>query len=300
MLPQTDAQSPSLADYEKGVALILVSTLAWSASGVYSRLLTTDPYTAIAIRSLFGGLALFIPSFFLEGGWSRRQWLGVLQPSGLALVALNVICQASFIGALSMTTVADVAVIYATAPFIAALLGWLLLGQRVGARTMMAGGICLMGVAIIVGTSFAGQNSLGNVLALVMTVSFAMIIVVPRMNPGVAILPPTIVSAFLSAALFSPLASIGTLDLHNWLVLAAFGATNFSFAFVIFMAGARHVPPAEAALILTLETVLTPTWVWLFFGETPPTSTLVGGAVILAAVVWHTAIDVRKSRHRRS
>lgn len=298
MHPQTDARRFGLTDYETGVALIALSSLAWSASGVYSRLLTTDPWTAIAMRSLFGGLALLLPSLFLEGGWSRRQWLSVLKPAGLVLVALNVISQASFIGALYMTSVANVAVIYATAPFIAALLGWLLLRQRVAGRTLLAGGVCLLGVAIIVGTSFGGQSGLGNLLALSMTASFAMIIVVPRMSPGIAILPPTIVSAFLSALLFSPLASFGSLDLHNGLVLAAFGATNFSFAFVIFMAGARHVPPAEAALILTLETVLTPTWVWLFFGETPPAATLLGGGVILAAVFCHTMADVRKGRRR--
>ena len=290
------ARASRFTDYEKGVALIVISTLAWSASGVYSRLLTTDPWTAIAMRSLFGGLALIVPSLFLEGGWSKAQWVSVLKPAGLAMVALNVISQASFIGALFMTSVANVAVIYATAPFIAALLGWLLLRQRVAARTMVAGAVCLLGVAIIVGASFGGQNGVGNFLALVMTASFAMIIVVPRMNPGVAILPPTIVSAFLSTVLFTPFADFTTLDIHNWVVLAAFGATNFSFAFVIFMAGARRVPPAEAALILTLETVLTPTWVWLFFGERPPVSTLFGGAVILVAVIWHTWTDVRRTR----
>jgi drug/metabolite transporter (DMT)-like permease len=214
------------------------------------------------------------------------------------MIALNIVSQASFMGALFMTSVANVAVIYATAPFIAAFLGWVLLRQRVGGRTMLAGGVCLIGVVIIVGTSFGGQSGLGNLLALTMTATFAMIIVLPRLDPEVAVLPATIISSFLTSVLFAPLASFATLDLHNWLVLAAFGATNFSFAFVIFMAGARRVPPADAALILTLETVLTPTWVWLFFGETPPTSTLVGGAVIVVAVVLHTMADVRKSRRR--
>lgn len=298
MHPQTGTRPFSLTDYEKGVVLIVLSSLAWSGSGIYSRMLTTDPWTAIALRSLFGGLALLVPSFFLQGGWSKRQWRSALRPAGLAIIALNVISQASFIGALYMTSVANVAVIYATAPFIAAFLGWMLLGQRVAGRTMLAGGVCLIGVVIIVGTSFGGQSSLGNLLALMMTVTFAMIIVVPRLDPDVAVLPTTVISSFLTAVFFAPLASFATLDLHNWLVLAAFGATNFSFAFVIFMAGARHVPPADAALILTLETVLTPTWVWLFFGETPPTSTLLGGAVIVVAVISHTLADVRKGRRR--
>jgi drug/metabolite transporter (DMT)-like permease len=296
---QTDAPSSRLTDYEKGVAFIILSTLAWSGSGVFSRLLTTDPWTAIAVRSMCGGIALLIPSFFLEGGWSRRQWRSVVRPSGFAMIALNIVSQASFIGALYMTSVANVAVIYATAPFIAALMGWLLLRQRVGGRTMAAGGVCLVGVVIIVGTSFGGQSGLGNLLALLMTISFAMLIVLPRLDPHVAVLPTTVVSSIITAALFAPFASFATLDLHNWLVLAAFGATNYSFAFVVFMAGARRVPPAEAALILTLETVLTPTWVWLFFGETPPPATLVGGAVIVTAVILHTLADARKARRRR-
>lgn len=299
MQPQASVRSPGLSEYEKGILLVLISTLAWSASGVYSRLLTTDPLTAIPVRSVFGGLALLIPSLFLEGGWSKRQWRSALRPAGLAIIALNVISQASFVGALYKTSVANVAVISATAPFIAAFLGWLLLHQGVALRTMIAGGVCLVGVVIIVGTSSSGSNGLGNFLALLMTVTFAMIIVLPRLSPGVAILPPTIISAFLSGFVFMPFASIGSLDLYNCLVLAAFGATNFSFAFVVFMAGARRVRPAEAALIMTLETVLTPGWVWLAFGETAPTSTLIGGAVILSAVVWHTLVDVRKSRLSR-
>lgn len=298
MQPQAGARPHGLSEYEKGVILVLLSTLAWSASGVYSRLLTTDPWTAIPVRSLFGGLALLVPSYFLEGGWSKRQWLSALRPAGLAIIALNVISQASFVGALYMTSVANVAVISATAPFIAALMGWLLLRQRVALRTMIAGGVCLAGVLVIVGTTSGGGNGIGNLLALVMTATFAMIIVLPRLSPGVAILPPTVISAFVSGLVFAPFASFGTLDLYNCLVLAAFGATNFSFAFVVFMAGARRVPPAEAALILTLETIITPTWVWLLFGETPPVSTLVGGGVIFLAVVWHTLVDVRKSRRR--
>ena len=71
---------------EKGILLVIGATLAWSASGVYSRLLTTDVWTAIAWRSLFGGLFLLIPCLFLEGGISRKQWHSVLHPSGLAMI----------------------------------------------------------------------------------------------------------------------------------------------------------------------------------------------------------------------
>ena len=80
------------------------------------------------------------------------------------------------------------------------------------------------------------------------------------------------------------------------MVLAAFGATNFSVALVLFIIGARHLPQAESALIGTTEVVMTPVWVWLLFAERPPVATIVGGAVILAAVVWYTISELRRGK----
>jgi drug/metabolite transporter (DMT)-like permease len=296
MTIQTPVRSSSASEYEKGLALVVAATLAWSASGVYSRLLTTDIWTAIAWRSLFGGLFLLIPSFFLEGGFSRRQWSSVFHPSGLAMIACQTFSQACFIGSLYMTTVANVTMIYATAPFIAAFLGWAILKERVPRRTLIAGGVCLLGVAIIVASSIGGGTGFGDLLALGMTASFALIIIIPRIDRNVPSLPPTIVSAFLTLVIFAPFGSAGSLDARNWLVLAAFGATNFSFALVLFLAGAKRMPPADAALIGSMEIVLTPFWVWLLFSERPPVATFFGGAIILATVLWHTVVDLRHSR----
>ncbi|OWO94437.1 EamA family transporter [Rhizobium esperanzae] len=285
------------SEHEKGVLLIVAATLAWSASGVYSRLLTTDVWTAIAWRSLFGGLFLLIPCLFLEGGISRRQWRSVLRPSGLAMIACQTFSQGCFIGALYMTTVANVTMIYATTPFIAALFGWLVLKERVARRTMIAGAVSLFGVGVIVASSIGGGTGWGDLLALGMTASFALVIIIPRIDPGVPSLPPTVVSAFLTLVIFAPFGSVGSLDLHNWIVLAAFGATNFSLALVLFLAGAKRMPPAEAALIGTIEIVLTPFWVWLLFSEQPPIATYFGGAIIIGAVFWHTAVDFNRN-HR--
>ncbi|HEY0125161.1 MAG TPA: DMT family transporter [Rhizobium sp.] len=296
MTIHSTARSFSSGEHEKGIALVAAATLAWSASGVYTRLLTTDIWTAIAWRSLFGGLFLLIPSFFLEGGFSRRQWSSVFHPSGLAMIACQTFSQACFIGSLYMTTVANVTMIYATAPFMAAVLGWAILKERVPGRTLIAGGVCLLGVAIIVASSIGGGTGLGDLLALGMTASFALIIVIPRIDRSVPSLPPTIVSGFLTFVIFVPFSSAGSLDAHNWLVLAAFGATNFSLALVLFLAGAKRMPPAKAALISSMEIVLTPFWVWLFFSERPPVATFFGGAIIIATVFWHTAIDLRHSR----
>lgn len=289
---------PSSTAHSRGVLLVFAATVAWSASGIYARLLTTDAWTAIAWRSLFAAIFLIVPMALFGGAGTRRQWKKTFAPAGLALIACQTISQAAFIGAYYTTSVANVAVIYATAPFIAAILGWLLLKEPIAWRAMVAGLGCLIGVGIIISASMGAGRLVGDLLALLMTVTFAVVIVVPRLDPELPAMPPIFVSAVLAFAIFAPFGSRETLDTHNMLVLAAFGATNFSIALVLFIIGARHLPPAESALIGTTEIVMTPVWVWLLFSERPPVATLVGGSVILAAVLWYTISELRRSKQR--
>jgi drug/metabolite transporter (DMT)-like permease len=284
--------------HSRGALLVLAATVAWSASGIYARLLTTDAWTAIAWRSLFAAVFLIVPMVLFGGAGTRRQWKKTLGPAGLALIACQTISQAAFIGAYYTTSVANVAVIYATAPFIAAILGWLLLKEPIAWRAMVAGLVCLVGVGIIISASIGAGRIIGDLLALLMTVTFAVVIVVPRLEPELPAMPPIFISAVLTFLLFAPFSSGGSLDAHNLVVLAAFGATNFSIALVLFIIGARHLPPAESALIGTTEVIMTPVWVWLLFSEQPPVATLIGGAVILTAVVWYTISELRRARQR--
>ncbi|TCR65588.1 EamA domain-containing membrane protein RarD [Bosea sp. BK604] len=282
--------------HARGALFVLAATVAWSASGIYSRLLTTDAWTAIAWRSLFAALFLIVPMLMFGAARTTREWRAAFAPAGLAMIACQTISQAAFLGAYFTTSVANVAVIYATAPFIAAVLGRLLLKEPIVPRTMLTGLVCLIGVAIIISASIGGGTVLGDLLALLMTATFAGVIVLPRLDPKLPTMPSIMISALLTFVLFVPFSSPGSLDAHNWIVLAAFGGTNFSVALVLFIIGARHLPPAEAALIGTVEIVMTPLWVWLLFSEQPPLATMVGGAIIFGAVVWHTATELRRAR----
>jgi drug/metabolite transporter (DMT)-like permease len=290
---------PSSTAHSRGVLLVFAATVAWSASGIYARLLTTDAWTAIAWRSLFAAIFLIVPMVLFGGAGTRRQWKRTFSLPGLALIACQTISQAAFIGAYYTTSVANVAVIYATAPFIAAILGWLLLKEPIAWRAMVAGLGCLIGVGIIISASMGAGRLTGDLLALLMTVTFAVVIVVPRLDPELPAMPPIFISAVLAFAIFAPFGSWESLNAHNMLVLAAFGATNFSIALVLFIIGARYLPPAESALIGTTEVVMTPVWVWLLFSERPPIATLIGGSVILAAVIWYTLSELRRSKEQR-
>jgi drug/metabolite transporter (DMT)-like permease len=281
--------------YLAGIGTVLLATFAWSFSGVFTRLLTTDIWTAIAWRSFFGGLFLLIPYVAMNGRQSLRVLLAIGRP-GILFVLCQVICQACTVGGLYFTSVANVTVIYATSPFLAAGIAWWLLREKMRPRTMIAGLVAMAGIVIIVAGSLGGGHLLGDALAIGMTVSFAFIIVIPRARRDLPLLPTTILSAFATTLIFAPLSSPASLDVHNWSVLAGFGLTNFSIALFLFVFGARRVSAAEAALIGTLEIVFAPLWVWMMFAERPADTTLIGGALVLAVIVWHTYRDLRDPR----
>jgi drug/metabolite transporter (DMT)-like permease len=287
--------------YAVGAGAVFLATLAWSFSGVFTRFLTTDIWTAIAWRSFFGGLFLLIPYLLLNGRGSLRV-LGAIGRPGLLFILCQVVCQACTVGGLYFTSVANVTVIYATSPFLAAGIAWWLLQEKLKARTLVAGLVSLAGVGIIVAGSLGGGHLLGDLLAIGMTVSFAFIIVIPRARQDLPLLPTTILSAFATMLIFAPLSAPLSLDLRNWSVLAGFGLTNFAVALFLFVYGARRIASAEAALIGTLEIAFAPLWVWLLFAERPAVATFIGGAIVFAVVVWHTWRDLRETqrRHRSS
>lgn len=276
----------------QGMVLVFIATVAWSFSGVFTRLLTTDIWTAIAWRSFFGGVFLLIP-FLILNGWRSAGQFRRIGWAGAVLPATNVVCQACTVGGLYLTTVANVTVIYATSPFLAAALAWLMMGERVRRRTVIAGLVSLAGVIIIVSGSIGQAHILGDLLALAMTGTFAFVIVIPRVHRDLPMLPTIALSAFATTAIFAPFGSAATLDALNWSVLAGFGLTNFSIALFLFLAGARRIAAAEAALIGILEIVLAPLWVWFAFQEQPGMAAMIGGAVIFTAIAWHTVLDLR-------
>ena len=275
-----------------GVALVFLATIAWSLGGVFTRLLQTDVLTAIAWRSFFGGVFLLIPYLALH---RRRSWIvfRAIGRAGLALAACQVVCQASTVGAFFLTSIANVTLIYATAPFVAAGISWIWMGERMSARTALAGALSLIGVAVIVGGGVGAGHALGDFLALVMTLSFAFVIIIPRRHSTLPMMPTTILSAFATTALFAPFGSAAAMALQDWVVLAGFGLTNFTVALFLFLHGARRIPAGHAALVGTLELVFAPLFVALLFGEIPSTMSLAGGGLILAVVLGHSLIELR-------
>lgn len=271
-----------------GFLFVSASAVAWSTGGLFTRLISVDSWTLLAWRGIFGGLGLAVVMLamrqrdvwqrLLDMGW--RGWLFVVQTTA------GMVC---YLTALRHTSVANVAVIYTTAPFLAAALGWLVMREKPSRSSMVASVVALGGVAYMVGFGERG-GLLGNLLALGMTWSMANTMVIARHYRGIPILLTACIASLLSGLLAWPLAAPLAVNTHDLLLMALFGTVNFAIGLPLFTYGARLLPPIETALIGAVDAPLAPLWVWLAFSETPSASTLIGGTVVFAAVATHLAI----------
>jgi drug/metabolite transporter (DMT)-like permease len=266
----------------RGRLFVALAAVAWSTAGLFQRELSVDVATQLAGRALFAALGLLAYVAITEHGRVLGAFRAIGR-GGIAIVALLSVSSASFLVALNHAPVANVLFMQALAPIIAAALAHLL-GERVSRKTWIAMGIALVGVGVMVGGP--GRASwLGQGLSLLMAVSFAATLVITRHRRDVSMAPATCLSqlvVFVAAAPFAQIAGAGAKDVT---LLATLGICQIGLGFVFLTIGGRLIPAGEVALITLLEIVLGPIWVWAFLSEQPATATLIGGAIVLAAVL---------------
>jgi drug/metabolite transporter (DMT)-like permease len=271
-----------------GITLVSTAAVLWSTAGLFVRLLALDLWTMQAWRALFGALSLFAIIVLAH----RRKAITAIRAigwPGLAAVPISAISMVSYVAALRLTSVANVMIVYATVPFIAAAVAFIWTGERLRRRTLIASAVALAGIAIMVGTASRPSDIAGDALSLLTTVTFAILLVMARRYPSLSMAPINALGAALCAIACWPLMGGAVVTTGELIVLAAFGATSMGFAYLLFLTGGRHIPSSEAGLIGLLDVVLAPLWVWLAFSEEPSTPAIIGGAIVLAAVLWYLA-----------
>ena len=278
------------AEYQLGLILVTASAVAWSTAGLFTRLIPLDSWTILAWRGIFGALGMFVVMIALErrNTWACFKKMGWPTWLYAALGALGMIF---FITSLRHTTVAHVAVIYATVPFLAAALGWLVSREKPGSSAVAASLAALAGVVVMVGFGAEG-GPFGDLLAFGMTVSMALIMVIARHFRGISVMPAACLSAFLSGLVCWPLGDPLAVTGYELLLLTLFGIVNSAVGLALFTLGARLLPAIETALIGSLDAPLAPLWVWLVFNETPSGSTMIGGAIVFVAVAAHLTANL--------
>ena len=281
-----------------GLLLVTVATVMWSSAGLFVRMLDLDVWTTLGWRSVFGGLTLVVISLF--GRRAKAPTAAI--PYGMyALLGLfSALSMFGYIASLKLTTVANVLSIYATVPFIAAGLAYLLMGERVERRVLIASAVAFVGVLIVAGFSARLTDLAGNSLAFLMTVTFSILLVMARKHPSLRMAPVNAIGSGLCVLLCLPLMSHALPSLPELGILVVFGSTTSGLAYLLYMTGGRYIPSSEAGLIGLMDVVLGPLWVWLVFSEWPGGSTIAGAGLILVAVFWYLWSGLRNSAARKA
>ena len=270
--------------------LLVASAVTFSTAGLFTKGVVAGAWAVIFWRGLFAGS---LTTLWTVQNDSFRKNFFSMGAAGLAVGVIGALGTAAFIPAFKMTSIANVALIYAVAPMIAALLAWIVIGERPSRATVIGAGLALVGVTVIVSGSVGESQLAGDLLALVMTIAMATIMVIYRRSPETPSAGPSVLqSLFLLPVAFvlgDPLQTSG----FEVLVLAVFGLL-FAVASVTLAEGAKRVPAGQTALLGALETPLAPVLAFLAFAEVPSTETFIGGGIVLFAVLFSIQADAKQ------
>lgn len=284
------------SQHRLGIALVTAAAVAWSTAPFFTRLLPFDSWTILFWRGVFGGSLITAFLVVTQGRAGLRDLVGA-GLRGWLVASLSTLGMVSFIPALQLTSVANVAVINAAGPFVAAALAWIWLREAARLRTLLASLAALCGVAVIVGSAGATSDSRGIFLACIMTLAIAAMTVAVRRYKQTSMVAAAALSNFLGAIVSLPFArdivSVTTTDV---LLFAMFGFLQVAMGLTLFVLGSRLLPSAQSSLIATLETPLMPFWVWLAFQEVPTAQALAGGVLVMGAVVADIIGDMRAQK----
>jgi drug/metabolite transporter (DMT)-like permease len=279
----------------RGALLVAGAAVCWSSGALIARLVSTGPWTTNLWRSLCASVFLALVLSIVRRRGIVAQWRDGGRPVVAVAVCMSV-ASTCFILSLAHTSVANTLILMSTGPYVAGVLGWLILGERVAVRTWLTMGVALAGAVVMVSNAHTPGAMLGDLLAVVMAASFAVATVLVRRHPETAMGPAAVLATALTALVALPLADPWQATSRDLALLAFFGVGQFGAGFLLFMTGARLIPAAESSLIGMLETVLGPVWVWLVLNERPGAASLAGGALILAALLANALVDLLAAR----
>jgi len=277
-----------------GVLFVTAGAVTWSSAGFFTRLINLDYPTMIAGRGIFGAIGMLVLIIAFAPRTWPSQFRNMDRWDGLYIVnyIFGTIC---YVSSLGQTSIAHNAVIFATLPFIAALLGWMFMRELPSREAVFASLIAMTGVVIMVGFSSDGAL-LGDILSFLGTASMAASIIIVRRFPTVNIAAGAVIASFTSGVIVLPFADLSVVTPTHFVYLVLFGLLNASAGLTLYSLGSKRLPPVETALISLIDTPLSPFWVWLAFGEKMGPQTLMGGLIVLFAVILHIFLSQRRQR----
>lgn len=265
--------------------MVATAGLLWSTLGLGVRLMDeAGPWRVLFYRAVAQVVVLGVliaarnPGAFART-LARVGYNGLLSAVSLAFSSV------SFVYALTLTTVAEATLILGAAPVMAGALGWMLLREPITRTNWSTMGIAAAGLAVMTYTGTVAGNVTGIILAFCAALGFAAFSVFQRRGRNTDMLPAVLISGVVIIVTTGPLVRGATISASDALVALYLGGVALAGGLALYTAGSRHVRAGELVLIAMTEVVFAPLWVWWFLGETMAATTILGGVMIMMAVL---------------
>lgn len=282
--------------YGTGVALVVVAAVLWSLMGLAIKSIDDAGTWQVLFWRSLGAVPVFVALIWLRNGavlapLRAAGWAGAVGGAGLVFAFSGAIF------ALQSTSVANAVFLFSASPFIAAVLGRLILREPVRPATWLLMGVAVFGMYLMVRENLSLGAGAGTAAAFLSAVGFAVFTLMLRVGRQNDMLPATLLGALFSTAVGAAVTVLsgGTLvvSLHDMAIGLGMGALLLAMGLTLYTFGSRVLRAADATLLSNLEVLLAPFWVWLFLDERTTQGTLLGGAVLLAAVSANALVGLR-------
>ncbi len=284
--------------HRQALFLMVIAATMWSMAGVLTRHLdAARDFEVTFWRSIFA--AVYVAGAML---WQHRSQavprLISVGRFGLISGAMWAIMFSCFMIALTMTSVANTLIVMSVSPLLTALFARVFLQQQIAARTWLAIAVASIGMVWMFIDGFSQLDAKGLAGMIIATgVPLAASVNVITMKKGghaVDLIPAVFIGGVLSAVAMLPMALPFQASLHDLLILATLGFFQLGLPCMLMVRAARSLSAPELSLLALLEVLLGPLWAWLGAAEVPASATLMGGAVVLAALVFNELASLQK------
>ena len=245
---------------------------------------TNDFWQILLIRSFFFIIALILFLIFTY----KKNTVEVIKKSGLPAVIAGLFLSLSFVAyivAMSKTTVANVVFIISTQTIFLAIFGLLFLNEKINLKGLMSILLAFLGMVVMVGDSINQGTLFGNIVAFAIPINFTILVMIIRKFPDLDMVPAIFYSGIFSGIYGLFLASNFTFSSNDIFMGFLLGVPQLAFGFICVTIGTKTTKAVTVGLLMLLETIFAPIWVWIFLNEVPPSSVFLGGTIIILAVI---------------
>jgi drug/metabolite transporter (DMT)-like permease len=282
--------------HQRGVLMTVFGVLVLTPDALLVRLVETDHWTLLFWRSLFAGISLFALNSFIEKRSPIRAMGGLLK-NGLFFTLLFAGGNICFIISITHTVVANTLVILASMPFISAILTVCLKHNNLAIRTWITIFFAIAGIVFVFWGNLGDGNALGDIFALLCALCMAAGLVSVNLNPKINTTAAISLGSFLTAIVGLYMgADPAAVSTRDFLFLVLNGGIIIPIALGLIAYGPKLISAPEVSLIMLLETVLGPFWVWLVLNEQPPQQTFIGGGLVVTAILVNAWLGFRSGR----